>query len=171
MLRKVLVAGATVALGVGALSAAPSSANQAGRASLGANADWATASARIGAYDANAQVPVRVYLQLRNEADADAFVASVSDPTSPNYHHYMTAAQFHAAYSPTAASVAQVESWLRGAGLAIGDVPANNMFVPALGTAKQVERAFAVHLSNYRVQGQVVRGADTAPTVPASVAS
>src|SRR4051794_11504890 len=142
MFRKVLTAGAALALSAGMIGLAPSEVGASGaRASLGAGS-WATPSARVGAYDSNAQVAVRVYLRLHHQADAEKFVQTVSNPASPSYHHYLSAAQFRARYSPTASEVAAVKSFLTHAGMQVGDVPDNNLFVPALGTAAQMEQAF-----------------------------
>ncbi len=171
MLRKALVASAVVTLAAGTLAVNSGAVNATARFSLGTNAGWARASARVGAFDATAAVPVRVYLNLHHRAEADAFVQTVSDPTSPSYHHYLTNTQFRARYSPTAADVADVTTWLRGVGLQIGEVPDNNLFVPALGSGAQIERAFGVHLGRYNVNGVTVRGADVAPSAPAALAS
>ena len=43
-------------------------------------------------------------------------VAAVSTPGSPDYRHYLSAAQYAAQYGPSAAEVAQVSSALRGEG-------------------------------------------------------
>ena len=53
-------------------------------------------------------VTVRVFLALRNQSGLEAAVQAVSDPSSADYAHYITPAQFRARYAPTAATVSAV---------------------------------------------------------------
>ena len=42
-----------------------------------------------------------VVLPLRDQAGLDAFVADVTNPSSPNFRHYITPAEFTARFGPT----------------------------------------------------------------------
>jgi subtilase family serine protease len=130
---------------------------------------WATPTARVSAAPANRQIAIRVYLSLRDPAGATATARAVSDPTSPSFRHYLSAAQVRARFAPTAASVAAVRAWLRGAGLRPGYVPPNNAFVEATGSVAQVASTFGVALGEYKVRGKVLRAPDRDLNVPASV--
>jgi len=154
------IAGATAA------SAAPG-----GRKPL--DGSMITASARkhpAGAVSKSAAVNFEVVLKLRNAAAAQALVTAVSTPGSASYRHYLTAAQWEARFSPAAAEVSTARSWLASQGFTVGATSRDRITISASGTAAQVEKAFGTSLSNYRVNGKVIRLASRQMSVPSSVA-
>ena len=64
-------------------------------------------------------VGFEVYLPLRNQAALDALLKAQQTPGSPQYHQWLTPAQFGAQFGPTAASLANVEAALTAAGLTV----------------------------------------------------
>jgi subtilase family serine protease len=120
---------------------------------------------------ASEKVVVRVFLALRDQAAAEAAVRAVSDPSSADYTHYLTPAQFRARYSPTAATVAAVSRFLTQNGMKVTAVPTNHAYVEAQGTAAQAQTAFATSLRTFRLQGHEMRAAATQPTLPRSLAT
>jgi subtilase family serine protease len=123
-----------------------------------------------GSVAATSSVSFDLLLTLRNATGAQAFVRQVSTPGSAQYRHFLTAAAWESRFGPTTAAVASAESWLRGQGFTVGSVPKTRLFVPALGSAQQVERAFGVKLGYYQVTGHKVRLASSAMTIPTSLA-
>ena len=119
---------------------------------------------------ADESVDVQLVLPWRDRAGAMALVHAVSDPRSPRYRDYISAASFRSRFSPTTSDVAAVSSWLRSAGLDVGRVPANRLYVPARGPAAVVAAAFDVHLRRYRFHGDALRAPDRAPSLPADIA-
>ena len=69
---------------------------------------WATPQAKVATTSSTAQVSFRVYLNTPNESAAQAYAASVSDPNSSNYKHYLTPAQVKAQFAPSDATVSSV---------------------------------------------------------------
>ncbi|HET6873661.1 MAG TPA: S53 family peptidase [Acidimicrobiales bacterium] len=132
---------------------------------------WASTSPDAGPAAGSARVDMRVWLSLRDPAGVAALVASVNDPSSPNYHHYLTPAQFDAAYAPTASQADAVASWLNSTGLAVTSVASNYRYVAASGSVAQVERALGVSLRNYNVRGQVWRAPANDPSAPSDIRS
>jgi subtilase family serine protease len=116
-------------------------------------------------------VDFSLVLNLRDPAGAAALVKSVSDPTSSGYRHYVTAKQWEAQFSPTAAAVHQAETWLQSEGFRVGAVPADRITVPASGTVAQVEKAFGTSLGEYSIHGRTLREADGQVAIPAAIAS
>lgn len=167
----VLVALALSAAGLVTTAVPAGAATPAARVTLpGSQPAWATGRALSPAIASTSAITVRVYLQMRNEAGAEAMAAAVSNPTSSSYRKYLTTAQVLQTFAPTAGSVASVSSWLRQSGFTVGYVPTNNMFVEATGTASQVEGAFDVGLATFAVQGQDLRAPTTDLSIPASLA-
>jgi subtilase family serine protease len=157
---------------VGGAQAAGASTGSAGRSLLGGSAAPAAARAHSqGGVAASSKVSFQLTLALRNAAGAQAELRAVSDPSSASFHHYLTDAQWVASYAPSQASVNAATAWLRQSGFKVGAVPIDRLYVPAVGTAAQVEKAFAISLANYKVNGHTVRLASSTPSIPASLAA
>jgi subtilase family serine protease len=109
-------------------------------------------------------------LALRHAAGARALVRAISTPGSAQYRHYLSDAAWVSRYAPSRASVRQAETWLRTQGFAIGALPSDRLFIPAQGSARQVERAFGTGLGYFQVDGHVVRLATGTLSVPTSLA-
>jgi xanthomonalisin len=86
---------------------------------------------------------VTVSLQLRNEAQLQAFIAN---PNHPN----LTPAQFVAQYGPTAADADAVANWLRQQGFANVAVSPNRVLVSASGSVAAVQSAFKTQMVRVR---------------------
>lgn len=113
---------------------------------------------------------VRVYLAPKGGLDAlKAKVATLSDPTSADYKHWLTTAQYDARYAPTQASADAVSSFLASKGLTVTGVEAHRRYVVATGTTAQLGSAFGVSLGSYRHDGQTVTAPGSAVVLPASV--
>jgi len=123
-----------------------------------------------GKVAANSAVSFDLALKLRNAAGAQKFVRQVSSPGSKLFHHFLKTSQWIARYGPTNASIAQAKAWLRSQGFKVGAVPKTHLYVPASGSARQVERAFGVTLGYYLVNGNKVRLANGALSIPGSLA-
>ncbi|ACU72282.1 Peptidase S53 propeptide [Catenulispora acidiphila DSM 44928] len=131
----------------------------------------ASDTVRTGAVAANAPLTLEVSLTPRNQAGLDAFLRQVSDPASPQYKHYLTVAQYAAAYGATDAQISQVTKYLRGQGLSVGAVTDNHQTIAVQGTAAQAEKAFGVQLGTWRSSGRDVFANTAAPSLPTDIAS
>ncbi len=124
-----------------------------------------------GKVPAATRVSFDLLLALQNASTAQAMVRAVSEPGSSLYRHYMTDAQWEARFSPSAASVATAESWLRSEGFTVSSVPKDRLYVSTYGTALTVERTFGVSLGYYLVNGHTVRLAQGALSVPSALST
>lgn len=131
------------------------------------------ASARqhpVGAVDRASVTSFDLVLQMRDPSAAQALVTAIATPGSASYHHYITAAQWEARFSPTAAQVAQATQWLHSNGFTVGAVSKDRLTIDASGTAAQVESAFGTTLENYRVGSHTEAMASSDLSVPDAVA-
>ncbi len=116
-------------------------------------------------------MPLTVTLKPRDPAALATEVQEVSDPGSPEYHHFLTPAQFAQQFGPTATTIAQVTSNLRQEGLTVGTPSATGLSLPVSGTVAQVQSAFSTPISQYRLSsGKTGYDNATAPEVDSSVA-
>ena len=165
------IAALSASLCMGAAAAAPAAQADSARATLsGTAAPAQVQAAATGAVSGSTQVNFDLVLKLRDQAGAVALLKAVSTPGSAEYRDYLTAAQWQAEFSPTAAQVAQAEQWLTGQGFSLGAVAKDRTTISASGTAAQVESAFGTTLENYKVAGHTLRMAARDLSVPASLA-
>ena len=185
-LPRTSIAGVTAAVlltstGLLALTSGASDGSSAARASharhstgaritlAGSKPTWATAAHRVGNAKSAKKVGFRVYLHNRDAAGAAAYARAVSTKGSPLFGKFLSPAQYRSRYSPTDASVARVESWLRSQGFSIRMVPKNNKYVQARGTLGQAAKAFHTSFATYRYQGHTMRSNTSALKVPGSL--
>ena len=74
----------------------------------------------LGPSDTTATITVDLSLKPRDPTALQAFVAAVSTPGSPEYHHYLAPGQFSSLFGPTTATIASARTWLASTGLRLG---------------------------------------------------
>ena len=134
-------------------------------------AKWVAKSAMVGTANEGQTVRLKAFLGFRNPDDLKALMARQQTPGSADYNHYLTAAQFHQLYAPSAADAAKVEDSLRALGFTVTGRPPSNLYVDFTGTVGQIKTAFAVSQNLYSYQGKVMRANVEEPTIPASMSS
>jgi subtilase family serine protease len=117
----------------------------------------------------SAQLSISMLLQPRNETQLTNLMTTLYNPSSSQYHQWLTPAQFNAQFAPTSAQIAQAQSFLQSAGLKVGSSP-TPFLVNAIGTTSQVETAFHTTISDYAApKGQAFFQNDSAVQVPTSL--
>ena len=125
----------------------------------------------LGAVAAGKMIRLEVTLKVPDPQALSAFIAGVSDRSSPLFGRYLRPGQFGARFGPSRAEVAAVQNALRAQGLSPGPVTADRLVIPVSGPATAVERAFGTALASYRLPGGRVAYANSAaPRVAAAVA-
>jgi len=115
-------------------------------------------------------IEISLWLQPHNRAQMDRLARELYDRNSPNYRHFLTAAQFASRFAPSAAEAKTVREFLESRGLTIVKTDPRNFFVRARGTVGQMEDAFHVVLNNYEVRGKVTRANDRDPYIEGAAA-
>ncbi|MEU1077364.1 MULTISPECIES: S53 family peptidase [unclassified Streptomyces] len=165
---------ATLPLLAGALALGIPSAHAAdpvpsGRAALtGTKPAWATGAADQGATADTNKVDARVYLAGRDAEGLAAYAAAVSDPHSPSYGKYLSAARTQQRFGATEEQVAAVTGWLKSAGLTVTGT--NQHYVSVSGDVAAAEKAFATELHNYRKGTRTYRAPVKTASAPGALA-
>lgn len=157
-----LIAGVAIAPGqVGASSSA---------ALPGSAPAWLTHARLLGRPASSLAVTARVYLAPRGGLAAlEDEAAAVSTPGSAGYRQFLTPAQYHARFDPSAQTVRAVRGWLADRGLHVTAVGADNAYVDVASTVHTAERAFHTTIRRYQHDGQTVQAPDSALAVPAAL--
>ncbi|HLX88257.1 MAG TPA: protease pro-enzyme activation domain-containing protein, partial [Acidimicrobiales bacterium] len=114
---------------------------------------------------------VDVVLRPRDPQGLADFARAVSTPGSGQFRHFLTPAQFDAAFGPDPETVAATRAWLQGAGLSPGSTTHDQLLIPVRASAAALEHALGVDLTTYRLpSGRLAHVPDRAPSVPRSIA-
>lgn len=100
------------------------------------------------------KIDFAVSLQPRFPAELQAFCDSVSNPSSPNYHQYLTPEQVGEAFGASATDVNNVVAFLKAQGLKVTLVSPNHMAILVEGTVAQIQKAFSTKIAQYRGPSQ-----------------
>ncbi|MBD7923713.1 S53 family peptidase [Xanthomonas bonasiae] len=92
----------------------------------------------------SAPVSFDVHLPLRDQAGLDALLANIQDPVSPQYHHWLSRAEFERRFAPLPAQVDRVRAALQAAHMTVTQQGAS-LHVSA--SADNVERLFSAPLA------------------------
>ena len=128
---------------------------------------------RVAVATPSSLIDVAVSLRMRDRPGLDKLLASASDPSSPDYGHYLTQAEANAQFNPTATQEQRVTTWLRSNGLVVTHTYPNHLLVDAQGTVAQMSNLFKVTLNKYtaKAHGKNVTFLANAnnPSIPVSV--
>jgi subtilase family serine protease len=140
-------------------------------AAISALPSWALGRKPAATEPPGSTVRFALMLRTRNQAALKLLDTEVSSPTSANYRHFLTTAQYDARFAPTAATATQVTSWLRAAGLTVDGVTPGRTLVYAHGSAATVGQVFATSFGQFRVNGSLLRSPLAQPRIPAALSS
>lgn len=98
----------------------------------------------------------RMLLVLKRSASQDAdlrqLLSELRDPGSPNYHKWLTPAQYAERFGASAADVQALGGWLEGHGFTVGKISAGRTSIEFSGTAGQLQQAFHTSIHRYTVE-------------------
>jgi subtilase family serine protease len=105
---------------------------------------------RLGAMPTSESLRLAIQLPLRNQEELHALIQRLYDPSSPDYHHYLSVEEFTKRYGPTAGDYQAVVEFATSHGFAVGAEPSNRLLVNITGTVAQIERTFHIKMGIYQ---------------------
>jgi subtilase family serine protease len=84
----------------------------------------------------------------QTEARLQQLIVAMHDPRSPQFHQWLTPAQFGADFGANPADVAAIRQWLESHGFAINHVYENGLVLDFTGTAGQIRETFHTEIHN-----------------------
>ena len=157
-----------------AASAAPSRiatpVNTARRASLQQNRAHPATRAAFDQGAVDPALPISyASLILKPGPGLEIFLAEQQDPASPNYHRWLSPAQFGDRFGVSRDDLARLRQWLQSEGLRVHDAAQGGLWITFSGTALQVNRAFRTELRRYRSGVQSHFANATGLSIPAAM--
>ncbi|MBS1853390.1 MAG: S8/S53 family peptidase [Acidobacteria bacterium] len=110
-------------------------------------------------------------LSAGQQADLDALLARQQDPSSPDYHRWLTPEQYGVRFGMSDDDLAKVKSWLQSQGLSVTRTSRGRTQIFFSGTAAQIEAAFRTEIHNYVKDGETNFANATEPSIPAALAN
>ena len=123
----------------------------------------------LGRVAGSFQLP-SVTLYLKPSADLTTLVRDQQDPSSPQYHKWLTPEQYADAFGTSQADIDQIKAWLQSQGLTVLEVARGRDSIAVGGTADQIQSAFQTQIHAYMVNGEQHYANASDPSVPATLA-
>jgi hypothetical protein len=113
-------------------------------------------------------------LQLRRspeqERELRQFIEELTDSSSPNFHHWLTAKEFGQTFGLATQDLDAITRWLESHGFKVNVVYENGMLIDFSGTASQVRAAFHTEIHQLNVKGVKHIANMSDPRIPAALA-
>ncbi len=122
--------------------------------------------------------PARVFhrmVLLLQGSDAEEqalqqMLAAQQDPSSAEYHQWLTPAEFGRRFGPSQNDLAALTGWLKGQGFMVEPAPSGRRYLIFSGSSGQVEAAFQTQMHRYAVGGVSYLANATPASVPRALA-
>jgi pseudomonalisin len=102
-------------------------------------------------------------------AAEQALIAAQQDPASPQYHHFLTPAQYDARFAVSRATFSRALAWLRSGGARVIHTSGARNFAEISATVKQIDGLFQTSIGSYEAHGTRFLANASAPSVPAGL--
>lgn len=117
----------------------------------------------------------RVMLVLQRSASQQQaltqYLADVQNASSPNYHKWLTPAQYGAQFGISDSDLQTVQSWLQSHGFKIEKIPQARNVILFSGNFEQLQTAFHTSIHSLQVNGESHFANMTDPQIPAALAA
>ena len=100
----------------------------------------------------------------------DKLLAAQQDPSSPQYHKWLTPEEFGVKFGMAQSDLDKVQTWLEQQGLSIDRVARSRNMIRFTGTVGQLEQAFQTEMHYYKAGAETHFAPSTALSVPAAIA-
>jgi subtilase family serine protease len=125
----------------------------------------------VGVLPASQRLNLAIMLPLRNQAELTSFLQRLQDPTSSDYHKFLSVAEFTEQYGASADDYQAVVNFAKANGFTITKMPANRMLVDVSATVAQINSAFHVVMTTYQhpTENRTFYSPDREPSLNLSV--
>src|SRR5581483_876877 len=126
----------------------------------------------LGRVAKNFELPaVTLHLQptASEESDLTKLLRDQQDPSSPNFHKWLTPEQYGERFGASDSDIQQIVGWLESQGLTVTDVARGRNRITVTGTAEKIGAAFGTEIHQYKVDGVTHYANATDPAIPAAL--
>ena len=116
----------------------------------------------------------RMILVLKRSADKqaelDRFLSRLHEPSSPDFHQWLTPEEFGKRFGPSPEDIDAVTGWLTSHGFVVEAVAKGKSWINFSGTVADVEAAFHTSIHTYQVGGRLYHANAEDPSIPRGLA-
>jgi hypothetical protein len=125
----------------------------------------------VGAFLSTSNLDLVISLPLRNKPALTNLLRQINDPASPNFHHYLTPAEFADRFGPTEQDYQALKQFASDHGLRVTGTHPNRTLLDVKGSVATIQSAFHVKLRFYKhpSEGRNFYAPDTDPSIDAAV--
>ncbi len=105
------------------------------------------------------------------ESALQGLLARQQDKSSPDFHAWLSPAQFGAQFGVSQADLQKLTGWLESHGFRVNHLGKSGMTIEFSGTAGQVKETFRTAIHSYAVHGEKHYANASDPQIPAALAS
>ncbi len=118
-----------------------------------------------------ASMTILVAFPLSDSNGLGQFLTALSNPVSPQYHHYLTQAEFDAAYGGAAGPYQSAVRYFEAQGVARLTTAADRLTITFQATPAQVDAIFHTQIDSFTLGGRPYYAPTTPAKLPAPLAS
>lgn len=111
-------------------------------------------------------VTMMMKLSPAQQAALDKLLVDQQDPSSPDYHKWLTPEQYGARFGLSQADIRKITQWLVSQGFAIVEVARGRNWIAFAGTVDQIQRAFRTQIHRFTLDGEEHFANTNDPSVP-----
>jgi uncharacterized repeat protein (TIGR03803 family) len=121
--------------------------------------------------EASKRLDLTIALPLRNTADLSKLLDEIYEPSSPNYHRYLTPEEFAKRFGPSEVDYAALINFANAHKLAIIDKHPNRTLLDVRGSVADIEKAFHINIRVFQHphESRTFRAPDTEPSLDLDV--
>ena len=116
----------------------------------------------------------RMLLVLKQSPEQSAavqkLIADQQNQSSPNFHQWLSPAQYGQMFGPSDTDIQQVTGWLQSHGFQVAPVSNGRQVIEFSGSASQVAEAFHTEIHHFSVNGEEHWANVSDPKIPAALA-
>src|SRR5947209_19895390 len=109
-------------------------------------------------------------MRADKQAALEQILREQQDPSSSNYHRWLTPEEFGKRFGRAPEEIAIVTSWLQSQGFKIDEIARGRTWINFSGTVGDVERAFHTEIHDYYVDGELHLANALEPAIPKALA-
>lgn len=138
-----------------------------GMVKISGNHPTAIAGQPAGRIDPGRMLTMAINFKLRDHQSLNRLLSEQQDPSSPNYHRWLTPQEFSARFGPDPAQFKAVRDWLAAQGFEIVSSSIERRSITFKGAAGLAERVFRTKIVTYANDSYANA---TDPSIPARFA-
>jgi pseudomonalisin len=130
---------------------------------------WASSANDQGSVNADLPMQHLIIVLRRSPEQQVAFerlLAEQQDPSSPNFHHWLTPVEVGERFGVSAHDIESVGTWLTGQGLSFDSISNSRTRIAFSGNASAVASAFSTELHAYSVDAEIRIAIASEPQIP-----